>query len=62
IDGLDGAAQRRPGFPEVIERPKHCGFRKRALQNLCPETTRVAIQRAARYVNAPRDARGRANS
>ena len=34
IDGLDGAAQRRPGFPEVIERPKHCGFRKRALQLL----------------------------
>ena len=30
IDGLNGAAQGHPGFPEVIERPKHCGFRKRA--------------------------------
>jgi hypothetical protein len=28
IDGINGAARGRPGFPEVIERPKHCGFRK----------------------------------
>ena len=30
IDGLNGARRGHPGFPEVIERPKHCGFRKRA--------------------------------
>src|SRR5258708_21184731 len=30
IDGLNGAARGEPGFPEVIERPEHCGFRKRA--------------------------------
>ena len=55
IDGLNGAAQGYPGFPEVIERPKHCGFRKRALYG----PAHVAILRAARYVNASRDARGR---
>ena len=57
IDGLNGAARGYPGFPEVIERPKHCGFRKRAPKvalGLAP----VAIRRAARYVNASRDARG----
>ena len=30
IDGLDGAARGDPGFPEVIERPEHHGFRMRA--------------------------------
>jgi hypothetical protein len=32
IDGFNGALQGYPGFPEVIERPKHCGFRERAPQ------------------------------
>ena len=48
-----------PGFPEVIERPKHCGFRMRAPRVISRASAHVAIQRAARYVNASRDARGR---
>src|SRR6202035_2805844 len=58
IDGLNGAAQGRRGFPEVIERPKHCGFRKRAPKFVSWAPAHVAIRRAARYVNASPDARG----
>src|ERR1700691_3663113 len=58
IDGLNGAAQGCPGFPEVIEWSKHCGFRKRAPRFASWAPAHVAIQRAARYVNASPDARG----
>jgi hypothetical protein len=34
-----------PGFIEVIERPKHCGFRKRALgPRICCDGTRCPVR------------------
>ena len=62
IDGLNGAARGEPGFPEVIERPKHCGFRMRA-RRVCVLGARACCNPVgARYVNASRDARGRISS
>ncbi len=58
IDGLDGAARGDPGFPEVIERPKHCGFRKRAAQRFAVGRPRLLQSDVLPGTSTPRPMQG----